>query len=818
MQSRHDLRSTGLAVACAALSGFATFAHAQSTNSTGGAASTASTDSVALQEVTVTANRYAQDISQVPVSIAAFTASQIEAAGVVAIDDIGSYTPGLNFQRRQSGGGQNTSITIRGINSNTGAGTTGVYIDETPVQIRQQGSAFSVQNNYPDIFDLERVEVLRGPQGTLFGEGSMGGTVRFITPTPSLTAYSAYARSDLAFTANGGPSWALGAAGGGPIIDDVLGFRVSAYIHDDGGFVDRIAQPQLVQQYFLGNDAPPTAVERNSDWAQNYSFRAALLAKIGDNFTINPTFFLEHDFQNSQPQFWPFFSDPDKGQFINPAPFDESHAGQAWLAALKLNYTFHGLSLTSDTSVYGGWEYNRYDQTFQGIAFTPAGPPATLGPLFVLPNDPNFRYRSTDPDNRHSFTQEVRLQSPTEGKLNWVVGFFYSTLDLVAQDFGIDAPADDDALAQYFGFPNAVGLFGVPLFNANYRYPGMYNVNYEVYEQSYDRQYAGFGQVSYKIIDQLTLIAGVRVSNQYYAGTNMTGGQYAGTPNLVGFSSTESEKPVTPRYGIEYHPNDANMLYVTVAKGFRTGGGNPALGPNCAAGLAAIGLTSGPENFKTDQVWSYELGSKSRLFDNRVSIDASVYRIDWTGIQTSQYIPLGCNNTITFNANSALSRGFDLETNARVTRNLTVGLALGYNDAKYNEPLIIGGATLISTGDWLPFAVPWQGNASVNYDFKLLQQDAFMRTDFAYRGAKRTSPGTNPNDALHMPGLTPDPSYSELNARAGVNLSDRLELALFGRNLLNQHPIYISDVSVYPIVKANTERPRTIGIEFTYRR
>jgi outer membrane receptor protein involved in Fe transport len=215
-------------------------------------------------------------------------------------------------------------------------------------------------------------------------------------------------------------------------------------------------------------------------------------------------------------------------------------------------------------------------------------------------------------------------------------------------------------------------------------------------------------------------------------------------------------------------------------------------------------------------VWSYELGSKSRLFGNRVSLDASVYTIDWTGIQTSTYITYGCNNQITFNANKARSRGFDVEVNARPISSLTLGAALGYNEATYTEPLVIGNATLISAGDWLPYALPWQGTASVNYDFKLLDQSAYVRTDFAYRGAKRTTPFTDPSDTLFLKGQTKDPSYSELNARAGVNLSDRLEVLLFGTNLLNQHPIYVTEVYSYPQIYANTEQPRTVGIEANY--
>ena len=147
--------------------------------------------------------------------------------GIKSFADISKFTPGVTFDEASH------DITIRGIESTAGSSTTGVYIDDTPVQARNLG--FNSNNTLPTVFDLNRVEVLRGPQGTLFGAGSEGGTVRYITNQPSLTNFSGFAHSEVSWTDHGAPSYELGFAGGGPLIEDKLGFRISAWGRRDGG-------------------------------------------------------------------------------------------------------------------------------------------------------------------------------------------------------------------------------------------------------------------------------------------------------------------------------------------------------------------------------------------------------------------------------------------------------------------------------------------------------------------------------------------------------------------------------------------------------
>src|SRR6266849_4626201 len=186
-----------------------------------------------LQEIVVTATRHEESLSKVPISVTALTQEAMDLRGIKDIQDVARFTPGVRIDNTGT-----NNIAIRGISSSGGAGTTGIYIEDTPIQIRALG--FNPDDTLPKTFDMDRVEVLRGPQGTLFGAGSEGRTVRYIMNQPSVTKESTYARSEVSFTRNGDPSYEAGIAHGGPIVNDVLGYRASVWYRYDGGWIDRI--------------------------------------------------------------------------------------------------------------------------------------------------------------------------------------------------------------------------------------------------------------------------------------------------------------------------------------------------------------------------------------------------------------------------------------------------------------------------------------------------------------------------------------------------------------------------------------------------
>ncbi len=230
---------SSIAVRVVAAAGFAGLV-AASTGVAQTASQPAAASTTGIDEIIVTAQRREERLQDVPISMTAFSQEKIDSQGLKNIDDLTRLTPGVMFQRSGMGSSGNyndegSDINIRGIDSSAGSSTTGIYIDDTPIQTRHIG--FGSVNVFPALFDLERVETLRGPQGTLFGEG---GALRFITPNPGLTEDSGYMRAEVADTEYGAPSYEAGAAAGGPIIENVLGFRVSASFRYDGGWVDRV--------------------------------------------------------------------------------------------------------------------------------------------------------------------------------------------------------------------------------------------------------------------------------------------------------------------------------------------------------------------------------------------------------------------------------------------------------------------------------------------------------------------------------------------------------------------------------------------------
>src|SRR5450432_1154379 len=258
-----------------------------------------------LQEITVTATRHEENLSKVPISVTALTQDAMDVRGVKDIIDVARFTPGVNVDNSGT-----NNISIRGIASSGGAGTTGIYLDDTPIQMR--ALAFNPDEALPKSFDVDRVEVLRGPQGTLFGAGSEGGTVRYITTQPSLTKTSIYGRSELSFTQGGEPSYEAGIAAGGPIVDGTFGARATIWYRRDGGWIDRVdptaANPQSA------------VVDSNANHGETLLVRLAGLWAVNDAWQVTPSIYYQNRELHNVSAYWPVYSDPGKNRFINGDP------------------------------------------------------------------------------------------------------------------------------------------------------------------------------------------------------------------------------------------------------------------------------------------------------------------------------------------------------------------------------------------------------------------------------------------------------------------------------------------------------------------
>lgn len=765
-----------------------------------------------LDEIVVTATRREERLQDVPVSVTAFSQAKLDAEGLRNIDDLSRLSPGVTFQRNGSSGNYNdesSDINIRGVESTTGASTTGVYIDDTPIQSRHIG--FSL-NPYPALFDLDRVEVLRGPQGTLFGAGAEGGVVRFITPDPSATISSGYLRSEVADTEDGAPSYEMGAAAGIPIIADVLGLRVSASYRQDGGYVDRVAYTQDATNPL----SPPNylrTVDANSNYQDTVTVHAALKWVVNDAVTVTPSFYYQHLYLNDTGAYWNNLSNPSAGVFRNGNALPDSSADPFGLAAIKVNWNLGGATLTSNTSYYSrdlhsNSDYSQFNSTL--IYSTPYPAPGATAPALF-------------DEKEYDFYQEVRLASADRSsRLDWNVGAFYSHQN----ENEVEEVYDSSLTSPAAGFCTAAipcpdGLvFNEPL------------------NRYIDKQLAGFGEVGFKVTDTIKLTAGARYSKVDYTATTFASGALEGPPSF--FERSANEHPITPKYVVSWQPQTDSLYYASAAKGFRIGGVNRDLPSSCDADFAALGVSGTPRQYASDHLWSYEIGGKNSFLDRRLQINSSLFYIDWRDIQQAEYLPT-CGYSFTANLGKVESRGGEIELQSRPVDPLLIDFSAAYTDAKFAESACAGtlsfngtacvgspagvpvsAAPAASAGDRLPGA-KWTFLASAEYTFAdVFGRKPYARADYQYATAQTALlPTQDSRNAVYdttIPGL---PLNKNLSLRAGMRWNG-FDVSAFVNNLTNAHPLMysardVADSSFDILYFDRTVRPRTVGVTATYR-
>jgi outer membrane receptor protein involved in Fe transport len=735
-----------------------------------------------IEEVVVTASRRPEPLSDVPASVQAFTQATMDAKGVRTIDDLALLTPGLDFVRSSQFTGSTTNISIRGIASTIGAGTTGIYIDDVPVQARVVG--FSSTNAYPRVFDLARVEVLRGPQGTLFGAGSEGGAVRFITPQPSLSDYSVYGRSEIAFTDGGAPTYEGGVAGGGPLVDGKLGFRASAWFRRDGGWIDR------------ANFATGAVIDKNANSQETTVLKAAVTWAPTSALHITPAIYYQNVSIADTGAYWERLSNPSKGIFKTGNVQAQPGRDHFVLPSLGVTYDFGDASLISTTAYFDRTSREHRDYTnFDAEKVWPGHP------FPVFPGQVATGYVS---DTQRNFTHEMRVQSnDPDARLTWVVGGFFGQNKQVATQRNQDS----------FYEPLLMAVYRINLAKLGQAYlPGKFI--FDSTTTSKTTQIAGFGQADYKITENLTATAGVRMSHLTIKHAQDAIGPWA-TPAIHSAGKTE-ETPVTPKFGLSYKFSDHDLVYASVSKGFRPGGAQTIVPTGlCGADLAALGLASSPADYGADHVWSYEAGSKNALFGGRVRTTASAYWVKWNNVQRFVTLPR-CGAGFIINAGSVTSKGFDLAIHGDVTENLSLGITLGYTDASYDQTVTSGTAVVLAQkGDSALLGPDFTMAVAGQYRFIVLGRDGFVRADYTFAGAEHVL-----NPAVFGTNLvnTPAPQTHKLNLRAGVQL-EQFDVSVFANNVTNAHPgLYRHQLFPgSPLITNTSFRPRTIGINAIFR-
>ncbi len=787
-----------------------------------------------LQEVVVTATRHEEALSKVPISVTALTQDSMDALGIKDFQDVARFTPGVNIDTSGT-----NAISIRGISSSGGAGTTGIYIDDTPVQMRSVG--FNPDDTLPKTFDLQRVEVLRGPQGTLFGAGSEGGAVRYILTQPSTTQTDTYMRSEVSYTQYGQPSAEFGIAHGQPIIDGTLGVRASIWYRYDGGWIDRV------------DDSTDAVINHNVNYSNTVVARLAAAWTPTSSLSVTPSILYQRQDKHDDSTYWPAYSNPGQGEFNTATPERVGGPDKYYLPALKVQWDLGTSQIISSTSYYHREQITAYQGTVYDLAYWQSIPGCTsnqdpgcswyplidAGGIHLPGALAGTQTPNTMTNRQDSYTQELRWQSSNPGsKWSWTAGIFWQ----LAKENSIEELKStniDQVFNYLYGFTPA-SFYGGSFYSCptNAAYPSIpacdiyYNNN-----TTFDRQIAGFGEISYSFFDWMKLTVGERVAHTTFSLNHYADGYENYGPGPA--QANQKETPNTPKATLSFQVDPKDLYYLSYAKGFRVGGGNAPLPPFCDADLAAAGYPNGaPLTYKSDSTQNYEIGSKN-AFGSWLKVATSIYYIKWNQIQQSIYVAGACGLQFTDNLGQAVAWGGDIQAEA-VFGPVDVNLATGYTSARYskdspancqtaanpapclasNGDAISGQAAInYSPGTNAPFTVA----LGVQYNFRLAQRDAFVRADWEYEArnpwlAAVQDPNNQAQYNLGYSYTLPSTSFTSM--RAGMNFGD-FQLAAFCDNLFDSHTVTnysLGQNDGYSTPQQNTYtfRPRTVGLTATW--
>lgn len=731
-------------------------------------------------EIVVTATRRDESILEVPLSITAYSQQDLDIKGVRNIEDLVRMTPGISLNQGTLG---IKYLVIRGLTSSVGATMNGVYIDDTPVQVRSLSVA---TNFYPAMFDLERIEVLRGPQGTLFGAGAMGGAIRFISAKPSFDGYSGYGRAEVGFTKGGDPSYEGGVAIGGPLIQDKLAFRASGYYRRDGGYIDRVP--------YIANYG---SARKNHNTRDTYVGQVQLAFRPTDYSTITAGVFYQQADRDNTDEFWE--TRPGAATPLSPTAYPEFTSGEnveafgrdrSILYSIKGEFDLGPATIITNTAFLDREGNNRDDVA------------AFYKDLFGLPQQFPLDTRGTINVNmqQKAFTQELRIQSnPSDSRISYVAGLFFqnSRQRVIERDVAAN-PAT-------FIVPSVNGIFG---FQDDF---------------SRDQQFAVFGNIDYKLTDTVTVTAGMRYSYVTFDFRQESG---AGVRTLR--EGRTSESPITPKFGIEYTPNDNLLLYANVGKGFRPGGTNSiptTIAPACGDTLQALGYLNRtpPGEYSSDSTWAYEIGAKGRV-SNWLTFAGDVFRIDWDDVQRSRSV-LNCASPFIDNLGKSRAQGAEGKITVRPIAGLTLDGSFSYTDATVQEtiirpPTVVSGVlipqgTVVTKGD--RFAPPWIISVAADYETAVGSGDltGYGRIQWDHRSGW-TVPGGNIG-FNPLTSVIPERDY--VAARLGIRTGGT-DVSLFVNNLFDSRDelgrLVLGGGAANRVTR-QIYRPRTFGVTATHR-
>jgi iron complex outermembrane receptor protein len=732
-----------------------------------------------LEEVVVTAQRRVENLQDVPLSVQAFDQTALTQGGIKTINDLVLRTPGVDVSGNIPG---NAVITIRGVAPIGGLPTTAMYIDDVPIT----GIINTSYTGSPDprINDTASVEVLKGPQGTLYGDSAMGGAVKFISNRPDASAFSGHFNLEGDSTQDAADSYEASGTVNAPIIDNKLALRTSFAFRRDGGYLDNVS---------------PFTGDVNGDNVNVYKTAAARVA-LGitpdDTLTIIPAVLYQRGSgadrsysTDNIPGPGPapsYFSTASLSPFEKMTYQPEPSTDRMTLTTLTMEKHFGAADLTAISGYFDRVNYEVTDAT-----------PYVLGALQGSPlyaPFSNLLTTSYTTNTTQSFTQEVRLAShDSSARFNWTGGVFFSD-----ERFNfyqpVVSPGLTSNLAAAFG-PGTTLQTLVP-----YALPNdqvfLGNTTTETH------QYAVFGEASYALTQALKLTVGARAfslrqSEDRTAAGFFNGGTTSDHPPASSFHG------VDPRVILDYKVTADNLLYASASEGFRPGIVNSTIPVSrCAADLAALGRTSVPEGAAPDSLWSYEIGSKNSFLSDHLRVNAAAFQMNWSKIQLDVSLPT-CGFGFEDNVGTARIHGTELSIEGQLARGLTAGV-----DATYIDALITSAIPDVTyrTGDELP-DTPKQWY-TVFAEWQALYAGSvrgFVRTDYQWRGDSVRDASIQSSLANYRYN-----GWAVANVNVGAEWA-KFQLRLFVANVFNKDPP-IDFVNSWGQWRISTLRPRTVGL------
>jgi outer membrane receptor protein involved in Fe transport len=668
-----------------------------------------------VSEVVVTAQKTEQRLQDVPLSVSAVTNREIENRGVTRLEDMQFSVPGLSSVEYGPG---KEFIQIRGIASTLSAPTIGNFLDEMPITGDLVGGTVDMR-----LYDMQRVEVLRGPQGTLYGEGSMGGTIRYITADPQLDAFSGRVEGELGSVTDGGTSYKADGMLNIPIVKDLVGLRLVAGYERTGGWIDNVATGE--------KDINPTTTK---------TIRGKLLIAPTDATRIS--LLVLHQELEQPNQNFAF------DRIVN-STVDTFNNGKYTLVNGVLNQDLGPVKLVESL---GYLDY----KTQSAFDLTPFYLPVLEG-LFGVPPGAITQIPYPADQTQRIFTNETRFSSDGEGPFNWTAGFYYRDSKTRNVSEATTAPL----------------VFPLEILTADLNY--------------HNTSYAVFGEANYQLTDKLNALVGLRYFHDHRI--------FDSASVAFGFPAVDhgdgTFHSVDPRFNLRYEFSPTSMVYVNVAKGFRSGGFNLT--------SAGGGVFTVPPTYDPETLWTYEVGTKHQLFDRRLEIEGAVYYSDWTDVQSYEFAP-GSAVTITVNGGKVSGWGFDGSATWHAAPGLNLSATYGWNNLAFDTTTADKNA-----GDPVDFAVHNSASASLDYRRPLTGTiDGFFRADYQHSGPAQITLRNFGNEINRLP------ARDLVNLRVGVDVG-QVEVGLFATNVFdNDKPLIPGPFGV--ILQNIEQRPRTIGV------